>query len=934
MTQYIYITFFAILIVSIICAIWLYIYKRRYTRERFAFTLSVSYLSAFTLVVYYILSPNYFTAIVNYFLTDILHQPQLRVEEPGLAEKALAIIALVLFYRYTNRLYRDWKGGKSVEETNYLHNGHDMPISVGIINFLSNANSRHLSRTKKNEVAADDITFDVMDAESIAWHEQVAKLLELTDAQYKINIERDWYGRENCYISKYGNNGQALAVFCSQKPVSDSKLSSFVKFVKSQKKPTDSILFIWAIQEVVDFDKKVVDNDIIEVTTEKKLLDKLVDFTDYKNYITKKCAEEQMNIGYPLTINDVYVEPTCKVRNIEEKTENDINSIEHYIADWLNDDSQHKQLALLGDYGQGKSVLSLRLAYMLLNGEIKSKRFPIIIELRGRYIKQYHDTKEILYPWAYKFGFSPAALLKLHQAGRLLLIFDGFDELDLIGDEQIRREHFRKLWEYSIPHSKIIITGRPNYFMNDKEMTTLLRLSQTRPEGSKYCETITLKPFSRKQVENALRSVEPSVRKEIINVYDSQPEGSSFRDLVSRPVQLFLTGLIWEKTNLVQKLSNINSAEVIRIFLNYSYKRQDERDTKSPKSIMNSDERAYFMQGIAIAMVQRHGYTNQINTKDLNSIIEILFQTFPDEITKQSGNAKPRLLKNRLDPHHLLQTIISDIRTCGVLIKDFSTDDTFCFAHKSFLEVLVADFISDFYLMRKDTANTIRNIKVMTIINAFGIKPDGLYLFNENIFNFMIDLMSAKINIEGEEQSKERTNSIYRQLHLYPLSLRKMGWIMRLFGPGFTSKDYVTFYIGYMVFISLYTSVLLLLTSTLKNIYQCIFASVAIPLTLTSILILSNLLLLNKRFMNVSTKRKTPLSTWSKFVANHQQIIRYFLSTFPGRRKKLSNLKIVLFFLVCKNLHSELALEKIWHSSVYRYVEQWAKNIVKDSSAA
>ena len=131
-----------------------------------------------------------------------------------------------------------------------------------------------------------------------------------------------------------------------------------------------------------------------------------------------------------------------------------------------------------------------------------------------------------------------------------------------------------------------------------------------------------------------------------------------------------------------------------------------------------------------------------------------------------------------------------------------------------------------------------------------------------------------------------------------------------------------------MVFLSLYFSVPLLLAT--KNIYLCTITFVAVPLFFSTIQIILNNLLFNKRFLNVSTKRKTPLSIWSKFVTIHQRkIIRYIQFFTLVRTKKLSNLKIVLFFLVCKNLHSESALEKIWHSSVYRYIEHWAKRYSK-----
>ena len=723
----------------------------------------------------------------------------------------------------------------------------------------------------------------------------MAQLLKLADSQYKIDIDKDWYKAENCYISSYGNDGQIVAILCNHKIISDAKVSAFLKFVQRQKKVINGIKFIWAIQEDVDFSIKIVNEQEIVVVTENSLLDGLVDFSDYKRDIQRRFAENQIYEGYGLTINDVYVEPKCTVYDIEKKENEEILSIENYVAEWLNDEMQHKQLALLGEYGQGKSVLSLRLAYQILNGQIKTKRIPIIIELRGRYIKQYNDTKEILNSWANRYDISPKALLKLHNAGKLLLIFEGFDELELIGDEQIRKEHFRKLWEYSIPKSKIIITGRPNYFMDDNEMMTLLRLSQRQADGSKYCETVNLTPFRREQIISAMRNVKQNVQEEIIKVYDEQSEDSSFRDLVSRPSLLFLTGMIWEGQDLASKISNINSAEVIKAFLSYSYKRQDDRGTET---VMNSDERAYFMQGIAIAMTARNGYTNQIEAKELNNVIEMLFQSFPDEITKQIVNSDKKMLKNRLNKQHLLQAISTDIRSCGVLVKDLSAEDTFCFAHKSFLEVLVADFIAESYVVRKDTLfyKTPRYKVLMALINTLRIDPEYLYKDNKNIFKFVIELLSSRIRLKGEDNSKERVKSIYYQLHLYPrgVSLRMLGVIIFLFGP--SSKNLFLFMGLLAVFTGCYG---LALSGGWDMIFMGFYIFVGVLMIASTNIRLFRLL---------KDKKRMPLTS-----------IYYGIN-------RIYKIKVVRLFLVCRNLKSELALKHFWPSFVYKMVEYLANN--------
>ena len=131
------------------------------------------------------------------------------------------------------------------------------------------------------------------------------------------------------------------------------------------------------------------------------------------------------------------------------------------MLEWLEEES-YRHIALLGDYGQGKSTLSLYFSLKLFeyfdNGE--ASRIPILIELRGKSPRSLSPS-ELLATWAYKYRIDVGALTYLLIAGRLLLIFEGFDEMDLTGDTDARLEHFRTLWKFTYPSSKILITGRP-----------------------------------------------------------------------------------------------------------------------------------------------------------------------------------------------------------------------------------------------------------------------------------------------------------------------------------------------------------------------------------------------------------------------------------------------------------------------------------------
>lgn len=909
-------------LITLIYWVYLFFYRKKYTRERFAFSLLLHYSSIVTLFMQYVLAPNYFANAINYVLSEIFHWQEIQFEQPGIIEIVAAIIILFAYFNFTINIHKNWSGGKSVEEIENSFGNRDTYLFQESLQFVTNPGSRILGQEERHE-SENAVQYEYMEIENVVWHIQAAELLKLKDAQYKIDITKNWYSQENCYIAKYGSNEQIVAILCSNKTIADAKLSAFMKFVKAQTKGADSIRYIWAIQDDVDLETKQIEGYNIEIVTEKKLLDSLVDFDDYKRDIVRRFTEKEIYEGYGLVTSSIYVEPQCTVYDVEQKKVEKIDSVEHYIENWLNDDSQHKQLALLGEYGQGKSVLSLRLAYQILSGHIKSERIPIIIELRGRYVKQYNDTREILFSWANRFNIAPKAMLKLHYAGRLLLIFEGFDELDLIGGEEIRKEHFRKLWEYSIPKSKIIITGRPNYFMDDKEMNTLLRLSQQRADSSKYCETIRLVPFQREQIVAAMRSLKQNVQKEIISIYDKESRDSSFSDLVSRPSLLFLTGLIWEKEQLASKLSNINSAEVIRAFLTYSYKRQDE---KGNNAIMNSDERAYFMQGIAVAIVSRHGYTNQIGKKELEVIVGKLFQTFPDDITLQSGSANKKLLRNRLDENHILQAINTDIRSCGILVKDFSTEDAFCFAHKSFLEVLIAEFTADSYIMKNGSSgHDLRYKKLKTIVNTLKINfNDEIFMCDENIFGFVVELLTAKVVVEGEENSKERVYSIYRHLHLYPFPLKVLGWGIAILGSAFTFKKFRIYFIASFFAMPLYFIILLGIS------LKAILIAMIVVLSMMAYLLIGHWYIYTRTIKDLQsqTRKKRKIGTNGRFKKTFSRFM-YLLMYSSNTLTRARDLKVLAFYLVCKNLRAEQALRNIWPSHVFAIVERLADQINK-----
>ena len=140
----------------------------------------------------------------------------------------------------------------------------------------------------------------------------------------------------------------------------------------------------------------------------------------------------------------------------------------------------------------------------------------------------------------------------------------------VIGNFEVRLQHFRRLWEFCYPKAKILITGRPNFFLDDEEMRLALGISQ--PSGDNhYCEAIRLKTFSIEQIKDSLREQKSNIREQICSVAQNN---SRFLDLVSRPSLLHVVSVIWEKENLGENIESLNSASIMERFVKYSYRRQ------------------------------------------------------------------------------------------------------------------------------------------------------------------------------------------------------------------------------------------------------------------------------------------------------------------------------------------------------------------------
>ena len=472
---------------------------------------------------------------------------------------------------------------------------------------------------------------------------------------------------------------------CPHKTPTDNQLNIMIEKARSiashQNKQSFEIIIAHKQEQ---FEQPTIKN--ISYVSENELLTDLVCFDDYIHDIKHK-IEKQTLIDSELTLTDTYVDANFKFSKdgpIED------GNIEEYIYQWLNSHkSQH--LAMLGEYGQGKSTTSLMFCYNQLKrlNNNSNERIPILIELRGKTLRTM-PVDEILGTWAIKYNIDVTALLLLHMAGKLLLIFEGFDEIDLSGDTAGRVKHFESLWRFNHKHSKILITGRQNFFIGTEEE----RKSLGNEDETKV---IFISPFNNRQIAQGLRAIEPETKTQILAL---AKKDQVFNEVAARPSLLFMIANIWQSHQL-SKREKISSATTIDLFIKNSLQRQQTKHDERAFMLLNHAERHYFMLGIA-AYMAKHQLPNQMSLSQLNEAIEQLIDAIPDDVSTsiESTTTQDRLpLKNheRFNWHdkkqEVIESIKTDVRSCGLLVTDTSKTNTFKFAHKSYMELLQAQVL-------------------------------------------------------------------------------------------------------------------------------------------------------------------------------------------------------------------------------------------------
>jgi formylglycine-generating enzyme required for sulfatase activity/GTPase SAR1 family protein len=365
-------------------------------------------------------------------------------------------------------------------------------------------------------------------------------------------------------------------------------------------------------------------------------------------------------IDYKKFIPEHYIPSRCH----DEKGDNK-GLLHDYVLEWLND-PKRKLLAVLGDYGIGKTSFCYKFACDMTG----SAYLPIVVELKTVMIEGWPGIQREIRSRAGDSTQSP------------VLILDGFDELSLTFDKETVFKEIENLSKTTQEYKKVILTSRTQFFRSEEEeKETLVQkwkkfLGIVGPRSLTYphFERIYVSLFDDEQIRQYLYlCLGKAESKEFWN--ETVEKIFDVKDLARRPI---LIELIVNDLDAVQNIEGkVTPGKVYRTITERWQEREEQRlppsivlqhkEKKIPKNIM------LFMEELAYWML----------TKGED---RLHFNTLRDAINKYFDNETKDLLRWSLD------NLDYQIRTCSFLSRH--SRSYYAFGHRSFIEYFVARKIS------------------------------------------------------------------------------------------------------------------------------------------------------------------------------------------------------------------------------------------------
>ncbi len=472
---------------------------------------------------------------------------------------------------------------------------------------------------------------------------------------------------------------------------------------------------------------------VIRHQTFSSLLESLLDFTGF----LEAFRLDHLQGG----LEEYYISPSSNVSL----------SLEDWLLEWMAS-ADNRPVAVIASYGMGKTSLASHLTHKLIvnHKADPTQRIPILIKLGG--LSQEQSLTGLLGTTltagirsVYNYNFQ--VFEKLNRQGRFVIFLDGFDEMKHMMNYADFSRNFEELNRLSAGNSKVVLLGRPSAFLSDDEHKIALRgagvlrkISARRASSIKYKE-VNILPFNEGQVERFVKQyiLHRTSREEIEfseELLQRRFEDiDSLRDsgLLSRPVhtRMFVDIAINPENNL----SDISRFELYDGFIDDLIDREVKKPGRGEG--FNDIDRKHFLCDLAWYLWIDED-ADQLGCR-LSELPDTLFRDYKPVDTELEA-AKRELLS-------------------GAFLEK-KEPDFFFFAHRSFQEFLVSEYIS----IHGSLVSTISKEFLMDIIQR-ALTPEVMEFLIDGRRDILSNLASAisaqSLQIDFRDLSKLFDSNYY-----------------------------------------------------------------------------------------------------------------------------------------------------------------------------
>lgn len=364
------------------------------------------------------------------------------------------------------------------------------------------------------------------------------------------------------------------------------------------------------------------------------------------------------------------------------------HDLETVVRKWLAED-ESPPLAIMGGYGVGKSTFAAHMAATLAREALESpvNRAPILLPLGeivdeqsmegliGKELAAQHRVVN------YHFELISA----LNSSGRLVIIFDGFDEMKHGMTLSVFENNFSKLMRLDCKNAKILILGRDTAFHDDLEFKAIILGRQTTFAGKEVrslnrreCRPVTLRGFNIDEARQFIGQYFPLKTQESWRRSGMPPSddwiksrtlellSGSFDEIILKPVHAQMLCEIATQPDM--DLKNISKFALYDMFIHYLLEREIEKRGRAEE--FNVEIRRKFNGSLAWWLWELGGAST-------TSLADI-----PDTMCTDAAHGVT---------HNYDKTGLRRELTAGCLIE--KNEGIIYFGHRSIQEFLVAEYL-------------------------------------------------------------------------------------------------------------------------------------------------------------------------------------------------------------------------------------------------